>query len=78
MEITLPDLQSRALATIAEIEDTTPTALLMPAIRDISNGRHIRDGRREEVTESYVAWLESQAQEAKAGREVIQLTDAPE
>lgn len=69
MQLNTTDLHTRALNAIAEIEDTTPTALLMPSINDIANGRHVRNGSREEVTEDYVSWLESKALAAKAERD---------
>ena len=69
MQLQLTELHARALSAIAEIEDTTPTALLMPSINDIANGRHVRNGGREEVTEGYVAWLESKAIAAKEERD---------
>ena len=68
MQLNTTDLHARALLAIAEIEDTTPTALLMPSINDIANGRHVRNGSREEVTEGYVSWLEAQADAAEADR----------
>ena len=68
MQLQLTDLHARALSAIAEIEDTTPTALLMPSINDITNGRHLRGDFREPLSDSYVTWLEAQADAAEADR----------
>ena len=61
-------LIERALAASARIEGITPEALLMPSLLDITNGRHLRGNCREPLSDSYVAWLESQADAAEAGR----------
>lgn len=61
-------LIERALAASARIEGITPEALLMPSLLDITNGRHLRWNCREPLSDSYVAWLEAQADAAEAGR----------
>ena len=67
MQIT-NELQRRAMEANATLADTTVEGLLMPTIADLSNGMHLRDNRREPLTEDYVAWLEAQAAEAVAAR----------
>ena len=61
-------LIERALAASARIEGITPEALLMPSLLDITNGRHLRVDCREPLSDSYVSWLEAQADAAEAGR----------
>ena len=61
-------LIERALTASARIEGVTPEALLMPSLLDITNGRHLRGDFREPLSDSYVAWLEAQADAAEAGR----------
>ena len=61
-------LIERALTANARIEGITPEELLMPSLLDITNGRHLRGNCREPLSDSYVAWLEAQADAAEAGR----------
>ena len=61
-------LIERALAASARIEGVTPEAWLMPSLLDITNGRHLRGNCREPLSDSYVAWLDAQADAAEAGR----------
>lgn len=61
-------LIERALTASARIEGITPEALLMPSLLDITNGRHLRGDCREPLSDSYVTWLEAQADAAEAGR----------
>ena len=61
-------LIERALAASARIEGITPEALLMPSLLDITNGRHLRGDFREPLSDSYVTWLEAQADAAEADR----------
>ena len=61
-------LIERALVANARIEGITPEELLMPSLLDITNGRHLRGNCREPLSDSYVAWLEAQADAAEAGR----------
>ena len=61
-------LIERALAASARIEGITPEALLMPSLLDITNGRHLRGNCREPLSDSYVTWLEAQADAAEADR----------
>lgn len=67
MQIT-NELQRRAMEANATIEGTTVEGLLLPTIADLSNGRHLRNDRREPLTEDYVSWLESEATAAAAER----------
>lgn len=60
MQIT-NELQRRAMEANAALADTTVEGLLMPTIADLSNGMHLRDNRREPLTDGYVSWLEVQA-----------------
>ena len=61
-------LIERALTANARIEGITPEELLMPSLLDITNGRHLRGDFREPLSDSYVTWLEAQADAAEAGR----------
>ena len=67
MQIT-NQLIERALAANARIEGISPEELLMPSHLDITNGRHLRGDCREPLSDSYVTWLEAQADAAEAGR----------
>ena len=61
-------LIERALTANARIDGMTTEELLMPSLLDITNGRHLRGSCREPLSDNYVAWLESQADAAEAGR----------
>ena len=61
-------LIERALTANARIEGITPEELLMPSLLDITNGRHLRGDFREPLSDSYVTWLEAQADAAEADR----------
>lgn len=67
MQIT-SQLLSRSIEAVAIIRGETVESMLMPTLLDLSNGSRIRNGRREPLTEDYVAWLEAQAAEAVAAR----------
>ena len=67
MQITNP-LLSRSIEAVATIRGETVEAMLMPTLNDISNGVHIRGGKREPLTEDYVSWLESEAVRIAAER----------
>ena len=56
------------MAANATLADTTVEGLLMATISDMSNGMHLRDSRREPLSDNYVTWLEAQADAAEAGR----------
>jgi len=61
-------LIEQALEANARIDGITTEELLMPSLLDITNGRHLRGDCREQLSDSYVAWLESQADAAEAAR----------
>ena len=61
-------LIERALTASARIEGISPEDLLMPSLLDITNGHHLRGDCREPLSDSYVAWLEAQADAAEADR----------
>lgn len=61
-------LIERALTANARIDGMTTEELLMPSLLDITNGRHLRRNCREPLSDSYVTWLEAQADAAEAGR----------
>lgn len=67
MQITSP-LLSRSIEAVATIRGETVESMLMPTLTDLSNGSHIRNGRREPLTEDYVSWLESEAVRIAAAR----------
>ena len=62
------ELIGRAVTASARIEGITPEALLMPSLLDITNGHHLRGDFREPLSDSYVTWLEAQADAAEADR----------
>ena len=61
-------LIERALTANARIDGMTTEELLMPSLLDITNGSHLRGDCREPLSDSYVTWLEAQADAAEADR----------